>query len=121
MKWLNSAKKRLVLTGFVMVIILAGGGITKADYTFGEPTNLGPKINGPFFDGHPSISSDGLSLFFYSDRSNGHGRRDIWVATRATTDEDWTTAKNVGPPHEHFLSRIGTVHYGRRTDAVLRL
>lgn len=36
-------------------------------------------------DGSPCISSDGLSLYFYSTRSGGLGDRDLWVATRADT------------------------------------
>jgi len=40
------------------------------DADWGPPENLGPTVNGPGQDSLPSISSDGLMLYFYSD---GHG------------------------------------------------
>jgi Tol biopolymer transport system component len=97
MKRLDGYRIRLVLFGFVAAMVL-GGGSAKADFTFGEPTNLGPVINSPALEAHPSISADGLSLFFYSERSGGYGNRDVWVARRATTNEGWTMLENVGPP-----------------------
>ena len=57
-----------------------------------EPTNLGSTVNSTFGDAYPSISTDGLALFFSSTRSGGSGDSDIWVTTRPTTDSDW------GPP-----------------------
>jgi Tol biopolymer transport system component len=66
--------------------------------------NLGPPVNSPYSEMSPSISSDGLSLFF-SDldastrmRPGGHGQSDIWVATRATKDAPWGEPVNLGPP-----------------------
>ncbi len=70
----------------------------QADFIFGAPTNLGPVINSPAQENSPSISANGLSLFFLSERSGGYGARDIWVARRATTSEPWTTVENLGPP-----------------------
>jgi Tol biopolymer transport system component len=64
---------------------------------WGEPVNLGPAINSPAVDASPSISPDGLSLFFMSSRPGGYGNWDAWVATRATTDSDWGTPLNLGP------------------------
>ncbi len=64
---------------------------------FGPPTNLGPPVNSPFDDWNPSISVDGLELYFDSDRSGGFGGFDIWIATRATKDETWGEPVNLGP------------------------
>jgi hypothetical protein len=36
-------------------------------------------------------------LFFTSDRSGGLGDRDIWVARRASPDDDWGAPVNLGP------------------------
>ncbi|MHC4520348.1 MAG: TolB family protein, partial [Planctomycetota bacterium] len=80
---------------FTLVCVL---GTAEADFIFGEAANLGPTVNSPAIDGHPSISTDGLSLFFYSERSGGYGDRDIWLARRAGIDEGWTSLENVGPP-----------------------
>ncbi|MEJ2703772.1 MAG: protein kinase [Sedimentisphaerales bacterium] len=62
------------------------------------PVNLGPPVNSPYDDGVASLSADGLSLFFVSERPGGLGRGDIWVSTRRTPDDPWGTPKNLGTP-----------------------
>ncbi|MBN2592845.1 MAG: PD40 domain-containing protein [Sedimentisphaerales bacterium] len=64
---------------------------------WGEPVNLGPAVNSYAWDGEPSISSDGLSLYFGSQRSGGYGMADIWVTTRASVSDPWGQAVNLGP------------------------
>ena len=64
---------------------------------FGIPTNLGPPVNSSSDDWCPSISADGLELYFDSNRSGGFGNYDIWVTTRATTDDAWVEPVNLGP------------------------
>ena len=59
--------------------------------------NLGPGINSAAIDAVPSVSADGLSLFLASMRPGGLGGFDLWVATRATTDDDWGVPVNLGP------------------------
>jgi Tol biopolymer transport system component len=96
MKLFNCYKMKWMLVGFVAAIVL-GGGSAKADFVFGEPTNLGPKVNSSSHDGDPSISSDGLELYFVSyNRHGGFGNFDIWVSTRATTDDPWGEPANLG-------------------------
>jgi hypothetical protein len=46
------------------------------------PVNLGPAVNGAFLDGAPALSSDGQTLFFYSDRPGGVGAFDLYMTTR---------------------------------------
>lgn len=82
----------------MVLTIGLSAGFAKADFTISEPVNLGPIINSTALDSQPSISADGLSLFFFSERSGGYGNRDIWFARRATTNEGWATVENVGPP-----------------------
>jgi len=98
MKLLDGYRIRLVLVGFVAAIVL-GGGSVRADFTFGEPTNLGPLVNSSRGDEGMTISSDGLSLFFASSRSAAGriGDWDIWVCTRETTEDEWGSAMNLGP------------------------
>jgi len=67
------------------------------DDPWSEPVNLGSTINGSFRDFGPSISSDGLELYFASDRPGGFGYYDIWVSTRTTTNDPWTEPTNLGP------------------------
>ncbi|MBN2271003.1 MAG: protein kinase [Sedimentisphaerales bacterium] len=78
-----------------------------AGFVFGKPTNLGPAVNTTYHEVFPCISSDGLELYFGSDRPGGHGSAenrsgeygssDIWVSKRATTSDPWGEPKNLGP------------------------
>jgi len=61
------------------------------------PVNLGPTVNSPYIDSDPSLSTDGLSLFFRSHRPGGSGAGDLYVTTRATTDNPWREPVNLGP------------------------
>lgn len=68
-----------------------------ASGSWDEPQNLGPVVNGPFNDGVPKLSRDGLTLFYSSDRPGGAGRRDIWMTSRATRAGPWAAPLNLGP------------------------
>ncbi len=96
MKLFDSSKISMVLIGFV-VVVLGGGGSANAEFTFGSAANLGPNVNSSYYDAGPSISTDGLSLFFDSDRPGGSGGSDLWVAKRTAIDEDWGEPVNLGP------------------------
>jgi predicted secreted protein len=73
---------------------------------WGDPVNLGSPANSKYSYWEPSISSDGLSLFF----SDGHsppfgnhlpgglgGQGDIWMITRETLHDAWGEPVNIGP------------------------
>ena len=147
---MNLKRKTLIL--IMATIAILAGQQTKADFVFGEPEILGPRINSPdkgellnciSSDGlemylqygspelghwdiavskratadsdwgpvedlgsavnttsheeHASLSADGLTLYFDSDRQDGYGSSDIWVTTRLTRDAPWTMAVNMGP------------------------
>ena len=96
MKWFDSYRMRLVLIGIVAALAVHCGS-AKADFTFGEPTNLGPTVNSSVRDDRASISSDGLELYFASDRPGGYGDSDLYVAIRPTTDAPWGEPFNLGP------------------------
>jgi len=100
MNWLNCAKIKIMLVGFVAVFVL-GSGSAKADFTFGEPKNLGPTINSAADDCFATISSDGLELYFMDVdllRPGGLGGMDIWVTRRSSASEAWGEPVNLGPP-----------------------
>jgi Tol biopolymer transport system component len=61
-----------------------------------EPVNLGPTINTSELDWSPALSADGLELYYSSKRPGGLGREDIYVLTRATTDDNWGEPVNLG-------------------------
>lgn len=67
------------------------------DHAWGTPENIGWSVNTWNTEAQPDISTDGLSLFFMSDRAGGYGGRDLWVATRRTPDDPWGTPVNLGP------------------------
>ena len=59
-----------------------------------EPVALGPVINSDAIELELTISRDGRSLFFSSNRS---GDFDIWVSRRASVDEPWGPPMSIGP------------------------
>jgi len=71
---------------------------TSVEDDWGPPTNLGPVVNSTNDEMGPCISSDGLELYFQSNRPGGAGRDDIWVSRRATRDDPWGAPENLGPP-----------------------
>jgi hypothetical protein len=64
---------------------------------WGTPVNLGPTVNSSANDSGPRLSRDGLSLYFHSNRSDGLGGVDIWVATRPGLDAPFSAPVNLGP------------------------
>ncbi len=87
----------------VIAILVRSHGEAKAQFVFGAPENLGGTVNGPNFDMHPSISADGLSLYFMSGlRWQGGlavaGNADIFVTKRECPACDWGQPVNLGPP-----------------------
>jgi peptidoglycan-associated lipoprotein len=46
---------------------------------------------------HPSISKDGLTLYFVSDLAGGFGKKDIWKVTRLRAGDTWSKPVNLGP------------------------
>ena len=97
MKQKSSYKMRMVLVGIAAVIVFSGSS-AKADFTFGEPENLGPKVNSVYSDDWVCISSDGLELYFGSDRPGSLGSSDIWVSRRASASDPWELTSNPGSP-----------------------
>ena len=67
------------------------------DGTFG-PAVLVAELSSPRFDGRTSIRRDGLEMLVSSNRVGSIGINDLWVSTRATTSDAWSTPVNLGPP-----------------------
>ena len=84
----------------ISIVLALGLGVTadvsKADFVFGSPATVA-NVNSTSRDFKPSISADGLSLYFISNRPGGAGGFDIWAATRETEDDPWDTPVNLGP------------------------
>lgn len=67
---------------------------------------------------HPSLSSDGLTLYFVSNIPGGFGGTDIWKTTRASTSDSWGEPLNIGgdintPGSEKFpyIHPDGTLYF----------
>ncbi len=60
-----------------------------------EPRNLGIGVNSGAWESQPSLSADGRTLYFISDRRGGFGKRDIWVSKLGPGDK-WLKAENAG-------------------------
>ncbi len=46
--------------------------------------------------GHPSVSADGLSMYFVSNRPGGYGGNDIYVMTRTSKSKSFSNPVNLG-------------------------
>lgn len=79
------------------------------------PKNLGPGVNTSGWESQPSLSADGRTLYFVSDRRTGLGMRDIWVST-LDENEKWSKAVNLGPPvNTEFDEMSPFIHVNGRT------
>jgi outer membrane protein OmpA-like peptidoglycan-associated protein len=61
-----------------------------------KPLNLGFPINTKGWESQPSLSADGHTLYFVSDRRGGLGSYDIWKSI-LQTDGKWGVPENLGP------------------------
>lgn len=62
-----------------------------------EIKNAGPNINGKdTWESQPSLSSDGRTLYFASNRAGGLGGIDIWKSTKDAKG-NWGAPENLGP------------------------
>jgi hypothetical protein len=59
------------------------------------PRNLGKPVNTGHRETQPSISADGNTLYFSSDRPGGKGAHDLWVSYRDVKGF-WSSAQNLG-------------------------
>ncbi|MES2652312.1 MAG: OmpA family protein [Bacteroidota bacterium] len=62
---------------------------------WGKAINLGNTINSEYWESQPSISPDGNTLYFVSNRPGGIGGYDIWKST-LNDDSRWTAPINLG-------------------------
>ena len=94
---------KLVLGLLAAACLLVGAtSLWAADgprYTaWSEPVNVGPGVNTTFNEQGPALSTDGLSLYFHRRQGSvSGGNDDIWVSQRASVDDAWGPAVNLGP------------------------
>ena len=66
-----------------------------SDGKWSEPTPF-PFNNESFVTGHPSLSTDGKTLFFISDMPGGNGGKDVWISKWDDANATWGTPTNPG-------------------------
>lgn len=73
--------------------------ILGVDGTFSAPVNV-TELNSPSRDTRTTIRHDGKEMIISSERpggvASGPGASDLWVATRDTRDDPWSTPENLG-------------------------
>lgn len=62
---------------------------------WGRPENMDSPINTSKWETQPSISADGKTLYFVSNRPGGFGGADIWISNLAPNGA-WTNPRNLG-------------------------
>jgi WD40 repeat protein len=68
------------------------------DGSFGPAARV-PELNSPQFDQRPAIRFDGLEMMLHSNRFGslgGGATMDLWVSTRETVFDAWSTPVNLG-------------------------
>ncbi len=66
----------------------------KSGEFWSEPKNLNKPVNSIHWESQPSLSADGQTLYFSSNRTGGYGGRDIWVSFNV--DGKWSIPENLG-------------------------
>lgn len=57
--------------------------------------NVGAPVNTAMWESQPSLSADGRTLYFVSNRKGGFGGKDIWVS-HLGQDDNWSEPQNLG-------------------------
>ncbi|MBL7986486.1 MAG: PD40 domain-containing protein [Chlorobi bacterium] len=65
-----------------------------ADGRIANIRNLGPLVNTSAWESQPTISGDGKTIWFSSNRKGGYGKTDIWYTT--LTNGSWAAPANAG-------------------------
>lgn len=57
---------------------------------------LDAPVNSPHWEWGADMTADGLTIVFTSGREGGHGDRDLWMATRDSSEAAWSEPFNLG-------------------------
>lgn len=86
----------------------------KADSSWADPVNLGPKVNTAFDEDSPFISIDNKMLYFSSNGDKSIGGFDIMVCD-LLSDGNWSESRNLGYP---FNSTNDDIFYTTTIDGL---
>ena len=83
--------------GFFCLLLALAGQTPQGFSDWSSPVNIGAPINTALAEMAPSLSKDGLSLYYVrTAAAGGFGGMDIWVSQRATVDDAWGPPQNLG-------------------------
>ena len=98
-------KRIVILAAFAVVsVVVASAALAQTFSPWGAPVSAesvagtSSELNTASQDGCPILSPDGLSLYMASNRPDGLGGLDIWVARRASKNAPFGAPTNVGAP-----------------------
>jgi len=101
---MSSSRGNFLAPGVVAVVaivltVIAGPLTLTAQPGFSDwskPVNLGPVINSTSNESGPTLSKNGLSLYFSSNKPGGLGQGDLYVSQRSRVEDPWGSPKNLG-------------------------
>jgi tetratricopeptide (TPR) repeat protein len=86
----------------------------KSNDTWSAAVKMPRPINTSYFESSISITADGQTLYFVSERPEGKGQGDIYVANKVGSG--WSTPKNLGPIiNTEFDEKFVFIHPNGRT------
>ncbi len=86
----------------------------KTGDSWSMPKNIGRVVNSKYWESQPSLSADGSTLYFVSNRPGGSGGRDIWVTKKI--NQRWTKPQNLGPEVNTFKDETTPfIHFNGET------
>ena len=87
---------------------------------WGAPQNLGATVNSSSTEAMGSLSLDGKTMFFQSNRVGGFGGRDNYLSTRTDPNNNfgWTTPVNLGSVANSSLDELAATYFEDPTTSV---
>lgn len=87
----------------------------KKGKNWSRPINIGTPINGSYKETQPSLSSDGKTLYFISNRPGGKGKFDIWMS-QLDVNKRWGQPINLGDSINTTEDELAPfIHYDNNT------
>lgn len=121
----NEGAQTISADGRLMVFTACnrGDGVGRCDLYYSEkvgekwsfPKNIRAPVNTLYKETQPSLSADGRTLYFTSDRPGGKGQLDIWVTVK-DEENNWIKPVNLGDTintRKHEMSPF--IHFDNQT------
>ncbi len=82
---------------------------------YSRPVNVGRPLNSAAWESQPSVSADGNTIYFASNRPGSIGETDLWMATRSASGI-WNEPENLGPVINTSGSELSPfIHHDNQT------